>query len=138
MPIQVTPRGSASTLLIKQFGGYFSVAVVGLAVDFAILVLCAEIFRFHYLVSAGLGFAAGLVVTFLLSERFVFNDPTISQPLIRFGTFAMIGLAGMGILGYLMWLQVSTFAVPYLLAKVLATGVVFVWNFAARRALYRS
>lgn len=122
----------------RQLSKYFWVALLGLVVDFGTLVLFTEIVGWNYLASAALGFSAGLVVNFFLSERFVFQDPSIANPRLRFVLYAIIGVVGLGLLGLLMWVLVDLFGVSYVVAKVLATVVVYAWNFLARRAMYTS
>lgn len=122
-------------VLIQSFR-YFWVALVGLVVDFGTLVLLTELFAVNYLLSAACGFVLGLVVNFFLSEWFVFRDPKMTSRWLRFGAFGIIGLIGLALLTGLMWLQVDVFAWSYIVAKVLATVIVYAWNFLARRTMY--
>lgn len=124
--------------LFVQTVQYFWVALLGLVLDFGTLVLLTEVFQVNYLLSAVCGFLVGLVVNFVLSERFVFQDPKLRSGWVRFALFGVIGLAGLGMLTGLMWLQVEVLGWDYILAKVLATVFVYMWNFIARRTMYRS
>ncbi|MFK4115538.1 GtrA family protein [Microbacterium sp. NPDC006705] len=124
--------------LMIQTAQYFWVALVGLVVDFGTLVVLTEFFGVNPLLSAAAGFLLGLVVNFVLSERFVFRDPKLGSRWVRFGLFAVIGLVGLGILTFLMWLQVDVLGWNYIVAKVAATVFVYAWNFIARRAMYHS
>lgn len=117
---------------------YFWVALVGLIVDFGLLVLLTEVFGVNYLIAAVCGFLGGLIVNFFLSERFVFADPKLKSGWVRFVLFGIIGAIGLGILTLLMWLQVDILSWHYIVAKVLATAVVYAWNFLARRWMYTS
>lgn len=129
---------SKFNVLIRQSSRYFWVALVGLAVDFGTLIFCTEVLGINYLISTTLGFTLGLIVNFFLSESYVFGTPTISRPILRFGIYAVIGLIGLCLLEILMWGQVELLSIPYALAKVLATIVVYTWNFFARRLIYQS
>lgn len=124
--------------LLVQTLQYFWVALLGLFVDFGTLVLLTEVFDVNYLVSTVCGFLAGLIVNFVLSERFVFRDPKLRSGWIRFALFGAIGAAGLALLTLLMWLQVDVLGWNYVLAKVLATVFVYAWNFVARRTMYAS
>jgi putative flippase GtrA len=53
----------------------------------------------------------------------------------EFAVFAAIGLAGLGMSELMMWGLVSGLGVAVLVAKVLVTGVVFIWNFGVRKLL---
>lgn len=91
----------------------------------------------HYLIGATCGFVAGLIVTYVLSERFVFSSPKVSSKFGRFALFALIGVIGVCILNSLMWLLTDVAGLYFMVSKAAATVVVYLWNFFARRALYR-
>ena len=122
--------------LATQFVRYFGVALIGLAVDFGTLVLLTSVFHVHYLIGATAGFLLGLVVTYVLSERFVFTGPRIANPALRFAIFGVIGLVGLLLLNGIMWVLTDRLGWYYVWSKVGATVVVYTWNFFARRAMY--
>lgn len=124
-----------STKTHAQLFRYFFVAAVGLIVDFSFVVFCKEVLDIYYLVAVAIGFICGLFVTYILSNRFVFGMPKGSQ-LKSFVLFGVIGLVGLLILSVLVWLMADKMGVNYLIAKCLATIIVFLWNFIARRTLY--
>ncbi len=121
-----------------QFIKYFGVAGIGYVVDFGTMILCKEFFHLHYLVSATLGFILGLIVVYILSGRYVFGKSKLSSRRSEFIVFALIGVVGLVILNLLMWVLTGGLHVDYILSKVLATVIVYAWNFFARRALYHS
>lgn len=120
-----------------QLVNYFWVAGIGFLVDFGTLFIFTEYLRFPYLLSALIGFLAGLVCNFFLSEKFVFGKSQVNSPYLRFTIFGLIGLIGLGILELLMWIQVYYFHVQYLLSKIFATVAVYAWNFFARKLMYQ-
>lgn len=130
--------GGRIRLLVKQAWRYMLVALAGLALDFGMLVFLTGVIGVNYLAAAACGFTLGLVLTFLLSEMFVFSGPRVASLLVRFLLFAVVGLIGLGLLTLLMWVQVDLLGWSYITAKVLATGVVYAWNFFARRSLYQA
>lgn len=123
---------------LYQLFQYFWVALIGLGVDFGALFVLTTGFGVNYLVSACTGFALGLVVNFVLSEKFVFALPTIQSRAGRFGIYTLIGIGGLLLLELLMWVQVELLSIPYLAAKATATVLVYAWNFLARRKMYRA
>lgn len=123
--------------LAKQFIGYLAVAFVGLGFDFGTLVFLREVIGTHYLLAAVSGFTVGLIVNYLLSVRYVFSDPKIKSHAINFGLFGLIGVVGLGILTLLMWALTDGLHINYVLSKIAATLFVYMWNFFARRGLYR-
>jgi len=122
--------------LLTQFTKYFGVALVGYIFDLGLLILLHELFSFHYLVAASISFVVGLVVVYLLSNRYVFGESKISSKTGEFSLFALIGLIGLIILNILMWFFSDILAVNYIASKIIATVFVYSWNFFARRSLY--
>jgi putative flippase GtrA len=122
---------------LRQLVNYFWVAGIGFVVDFGTLYVSTEYLKLPYLISAMLGFVLGLICNFFLSERFVFENALIKSSYLRFALFGLIGLIGLGILEFLMWAQVEFLKVQYLVAKLLATAIVYAWNFVARKWMYR-
>ena len=122
--------------LVVQFIKYFGTALVGYTFDFGSLIIAKEIFHLHYLISATIGFVIGLVVVYLLSNRYVFGESKLNSKTHEFLLFAVIGLVGLGLLNLLMWAMTSGIGINYLVSKILATIVVYGWNFFARRSLY--
>ena len=124
--------------MIKQLFSYAWVAGVGFIVDFGTLYLFTEYFKTPYLLSAFLGFVLGLICNFVLSEKYVFEGSRVQSPWARFSLFGLIGLVGLGILELCMWALVDLFKTQYLIAKIAATVVVYLWNFFARRLMYKN
>lgn len=116
---------------------YFGVALAGLCVDYALLIFSKEVLELHYLLAAVVGFMGGLVVNYLLSNRFVFSDPKIKSAKLNFGLFVLIGLVGLGLLNLMMFALVGLLGINYIVAKTIATLIVYFWNFFARKSLYR-
>ena len=124
--------------LSKQFSQYFVVALIGLGIDFSTLVFLKEIVNLNYLFAAACGFTLGLYVVYNLSNRFVFSNPKINSKKIQFLLFGIIGLAGLGILSFFMWILTEKFGLNYIVSKIFSTVFVYLWNFIARRSLYEN
>ena len=119
-----------------QFFRYAFVGGIAALVDWGTLFLLTDGLHLHYLVSAILAFAAGLAVNFLLSKRFVFRAQTARMhPAAEFAAYALIGVIGLGLTELILWLLAPV--MHYMLAKLIATAVVLVWNYAARKLLYQ-
>jgi putative flippase GtrA len=129
--------GLADNGLAGQFTRYFGVAMVGLVADFGTLVFLHDALHMYYLLAAAGGFTCGLLVNYALSSRYVFRNSKLSSRTVEFLLFGAVGLVGLGILSVSMWALVSLLGVQYLLAKCLATVVVYIWNFLGRKAMYK-
>lgn len=118
-----------------QFFRYGFVSFAALIVDFGGLILLTELFKIHYIISATLSFTAGLAVNYLLSRAWVFEASRIESRLREFSLFTGIGIVGLILNDILLWVLTSHLGVYYVLSKLVATAIVFFWNFGARKIL---
>lgn len=132
----------AKTILVRptangfiQLFRYGGVAVIALAVDIGGLILLKEVFHFHYLLAATLSFCGGMVVNYILSKLWVFSEAKIANRTREFAIFAAIGVVGLMFNDLILWVFTSFVGFHYLGSKIIATGVVFFWNFFARKRL---
>lgn len=117
-----------------QFFRYGFVSGVALIVDFGGMILLKEVFGINYLIAATISFTLGLVTNYLLSLLWVFGRSKYSRA-TEFAVFAGIGIIGLGLNDLILWTLTGNIGLHYVLSKVVATGVTFVWNFSARKYL---
>jgi putative flippase GtrA len=136
------PLGAALALFpilasrpITELFRYALGSIVALAIDYGLLVLLTEVAGLHYLVSAAIGFCSGLIVIYLMSIRFVFEERRLESASLEFATFVAIGIAGLALNQLLLWSMVTLASLSYALAKVPTAGVVFLFNFTVRRSV---
>jgi putative flippase GtrA len=130
---------SISSRLPKKFNKLWQYAIFasfGLAVDYAVLIFLKEVLGAYYLLAVCGGFISGLVITYILTNKYVFGKPKGSHTVI-FTLFGIIGLGGLIILNVLVWLLTGKLGLNYILSKTIATVFVFLWNFYARNKLYQ-
>jgi putative flippase GtrA len=118
-----------------QLAKSMAVSLVAFAVDFGLLALLTEAAGVHYLVSAGVSFAAGTTVSYALSVLWVFPDRRFSSRGLEYGLFLAVGLVGLGLNEALLWVFTEPLAIFYLASKVIAAAIIFFWNFWARKLL---
>ncbi len=115
-----------------EFARYFLASLAALAVDMAVLLGLATVM--HYLVAASLGFVAGAVTSYLLATRWVFRQRRL---LLRrnteMGLYVLVGVLGLALNDLVIMLAVGYFGLSILLAKLLAAGVTFLFNFVLRK-----
>ncbi len=124
------PRG-----LLRETWRYLLVSLASLALDVGLLVGLTELGGQNYLASAAVGFSAGLALNYALSVACVFSERRLQSRWLEFVGFTLVGLVGLGLNEALMKLFVDSAHFNYLMAKVPATGVGFVFNYSVRRAL---
>jgi len=126
--------------VVFEFVRYAIVGGVAFLVDFCTMVCCQEFVCYRIesgvYVSVFFGFLAGLSVNYLLSLRFVFTQAKDRGKGRSFGAFALFGLvgvAGLGLTEFGMWIGVSVLGWSYLVVKVCVTAVVLLWNYLGRK-----
>lgn len=120
--------------LVLAFLKYALVGGGGAVVDFCTLMLCYEVFGWHYLFATACGFMVGLVFVYILSNLWVFDTRKLeTSPAKEFVIFTLIGIAGLLLTQGLMWLFVDGCGLIVPLAKCITLFLVLFWNFGARK-----
>lgn len=115
-----------------EFGRYFLASLIALALDVTVLHVAAS--WTHYLLAASLGFVAGACAIYLLSTRWVFNRRKLAgKKPTEFSAFVAIGLAGLTLNDLIIYVAVDHFAQALLVAKLIAAGASFLFNYTARK-----
>jgi len=116
----------------SEFGRYFLASLAALALDVAVLHLAAA--WMHYLLAASLGFGVGAGAIYLLSTRWVFRRRKLAgKTPVEFSAFVAIGLAGLALNDFVIYLAVDRLGLALLAAKAVAAGASFLFNYTARK-----
>ena len=117
-----------------QFFRYVFVGGIATVVDWGILLVLTDLCNLYHLVSAIISFVAGLVTNYLLSKLLVFNasEARVNKALEFLG-YALIGVVGLGITELIMYLFTDRMTLHYMLSKMIATVIVLIWNYLARK-----
>ena len=120
---------------IIQLFRYCFVGGVAFVADWLVVVILTETLL-HYLVSAAVGFFAGLAVNFALSKLLVFkSDSKKCGKLGEFLIYAAIGVVGLGLTELLMYFFTDVINIHYAVSKIIAAAIVLIWNFFARKVI---
>lgn len=119
--------------LIQLFK-YGLVSAVALAVDMGLLYSLTEWAHFNYLLSATIAFICGLIVNYTLSLRYVFAKSRYKRSR-EFFLYSLIGVGGLLINDITIYMLVQ-WSMWYMMAKIIATGIGFIFNFLCRRSLF--
>lgn len=114
-----------------QIARFSVVGASSAVIDFGLLYILTDIFGLYYLLSATISFIAAATYNFSLNRKWTFKskgDRRRQLP-IFFGVAIVGVLLNLGI----MYLGVDYLGVHYMLAKVLATGVVTIYNFLGNK-----
>ena len=121
--------------LVGQLFRYAIVGGISFVVDYGSLWLLTEKAGLPYLWSAAIAFILGLICNYLLSTAWVFGESRIKNAWGEFLVFAIIGVIGLGLNELIMYACTDGLGFHYMLSKIVSTGIVFFWNFLARRFL---
>ncbi len=121
--------------LTGEFVRYFAAGCLAFGGDFLTLVALTELAGVNYLVSNLFGFGCGLLISYLLCVRWVFTRRRLAVPAQEFAVFTLLALVGLALNEGVLWLAVELAGQHYAVAKVMATGAVFVLNFLMKKAV---
>jgi len=117
-----------------QFFRYAFVGGIASVVDWGVLWLAEYAFA-HYLVAAIISFFAGLTVNFVLSKILVFKKETKMGTTWEYVSCAIIGGVGLLMTLGIMYALTEWIHFHFMLSKIIATAIVLIWNFFARKLL---
>ena len=140
-----------------QFFRSLFVGGIATVADMAVLILLRELFHIPENIAAIFGFVVGLAVNYIISTFWVFAKAKVRNRALDFIGFGVIGVIGLGLTqliiepfategmfgtGFLVRYAVFGPLLPtdkyYIIGKVLAVILVYMWNFFARKFfLYR-
>lgn len=119
-----------------QFFRYIFVGGVSFLADGGSLFLITTI-GVNYLISVIFAFVIGLAVNYGLSKLLVFENSSVNGK-IEFLVYGIIGVIGLGFTEIIMYVLTEIAGLYFMFSKVIATIIVLVWNFVARKiTLYR-
>lgn len=121
-----------SRAVVRDFLRFAMVGAVATAAHYAVLVALVQFAGIGPVIATVCGFAVGAVVSYTLNRRYTFAvRPEFMRGFLKFA--AVVGI------GALLNAAIVAFFVNaglyYLVAQVIATGVVFIWNFAGARLI---
>jgi putative flippase GtrA len=121
--------------VVREAFRYCLVSGFAFLVDIGVLWILVHYFSWWYLAAATASFLSGIVLGYVLSIRMVFNYRRLKDQRIEFLSFAAIGGVGLAINAAVMFAAVKYFGIYYLLAKCVAAGFTFMFNFFVRRQM---
>lgn len=120
-----------------QFFRYIFVGGIAAIVNIGMLYVFTEVLHIYYLFSNILSFTLGLIVNYFLSKKLVFQEEKDINKINEFAIYTIIGIMGLGIDTMLIWLLTKKTLFHYMISKLTSTMIVFIWNFGARKMLYK-
>ncbi len=102
------------------------------AVEYALLILLKEGLGIQYLIANAIAFTVAVALNYLLSVAWVFHGARQGGNVAKIAFFT-VSVIGLGLNQLLMWLLVGLGGLYYLVAKLITSTLVMLWNYAAKR-----
>jgi putative flippase GtrA len=117
--------------IIGQFVSFTGVGAIGTLAHYGTLISLVKLFSMRPLTASSVGFITGAAINYLLNYRYTFA----SERPHREASWRFLSVAGAGLLlnSAVVALATEILDQHYLLAQVLATGLVLIWNFTGNR-----
>lgn len=114
--------------LILKFLKFCIVGFSGMVVDFGFTWLCKEKFKWNKYVSNSIGFVLAATNNYIWNRWWTFQSDNANIP-VEYGKFFVISVIGLGLNNLVIYLLHEKLKLNFYLAKLIAIGVVTVWNF---------
>lgn len=119
--------------LLLKFLKFGVVGFTGMLVDFGVTFIFKEWIKVQKYVANAIGFTVAASTNYVLNRSWTFHshDPHIA---VQFSKFFFVSLLGLGINTFVIWAITKKFKSNFYFAKLIAIGVVTIWNFFANLA----
>ena len=114
----------------------FKFGIVGgtaFVIDFVFLYIFREFCHFPVLISNTLSFCISVIYNYIASVKWVFDVNKEKNAKMQFVVFIILSVIGLLINDLIMWVSVDFLSIYYLLAKIIATFIVMIFNFVTRK-----
>lgn len=123
----------ANQAIVRQALKFAAVGALATLVHYAILVALVEFGRASPVTATTIGYCVGILVSYTLNRRYTFGAR--SAPIARtFLKFVLLYGVGALLNGVIVAILIDA-GLWYLLAQIVATGLVLAWNFLGARFL---
>lgn len=132
--------------LLAQIFKFIIVGGISFLIDFVVYTMMCNGLHIHYIIAGIVGFTVSVVANYILSMRFVFESKEDMRKDKEFIIFVVLSLVGMLLNSVILYVcidliyscwdllqEVISTEVMNVIAKVIATGIVMVYNFITRK-----
>ncbi len=113
--------------LFAKFIGFAGTGAIATGIQYAILILLREGLGISPVYASALGYAIAAVANYLMKYHWVFGSDEHHH--VAGPKYALVSLTGLALNTLLMYLGTEILGLYYLLAQVIATAMVLIWNF---------
>lgn len=119
--------------LLMQIFRFGIVGGIAFIIDYAVLIICKEIFNMNVLLSAAIAFSVSVIANYILSIKWVFDVDKEKDSRKNFILFIIFSIIGLILTEIIMWFGTDIIKISYLIVKIFATIIVMIFNFITRK-----
>lgn len=124
--------------VIHQFFSYLLVGGIATIVEWLCFYIFFYFFSIYYLLATALAFFISTMANWVTGKLLTFRNIAQQSTVAELGKIYVVSVAGLLFNLMLMYVFVQRFSLPSMLSKIIATGIVFMWNFLTRKLwIYR-
>lgn len=123
--------GKPSKRLHLQFMRFAGVGAIGTMAHYALLVLLVEAIAANEVAASTAGATLGALVNYALNRRYTFDSEKRHREALT--KFLIVAALGLTLNAFFMFVLVELLSVHYLLAQVVSTTLILVWNFIGNK-----
>ena len=102
----------------------------GMALDFGTTWLCRQKFGWNKYIASSTGFIVAATNNYIINRLWTFHSTNPNWQ-VEFGKFLLFSLVGLGLNNLFVFLLHERLKMNFYLSKLIATVLVFVWNFTS-------
>ena len=119
--------------LLNQILKFGVVGGLAFIIDYGILIFLTEVFHINYLISTTISFIVSGIFNYIMSIFWVFDVDENKNRTTVFSVFIILSVIGLLLNDLFMWVFVDGMSIHYLIAKIIATLLVMIYNFITRK-----
>ena len=116
---------------MKEFLRFCIVGVITFLIDYSFLFCFTEFIGINYLIASACAFIVAVLCNYIFCLKFVFYNSKDSFK-AKF-LFLITSIVGFLLNQICMWLFVELLIIHYLVAKIIVTAIVMLWNFFTKK-----
>ena len=119
--------------LINKIVRFIIVGGIATIIDFVFLYVFKEFLNFNVIIANTLSFIISVTYNYIASVTWVFDIDINRNKKIQFILFIIFSAIGLIINNLILHVLTDIISIHYLISKVIATGIVMVFNFITRK-----
>lgn len=128
-------RPGATRRLAGQLARFLAVGAVAFGIDYGVFLLLHAVVGAPYVLASAISLTLSLVVSYVLTVRYVFAARPGRNVALELALYVAISVVAIGINQGALLASVELVGLAPEVGKLIATAVVLVFNFVARKAL---